>query len=389
MKKFIALYDIHCGYELRLIQGRRVKTETHSPSALAAVLDFARDFGPDTIILGGDQLDIASISDHNNGKPRLVEGLRLTDDYDALNNLVIKPLGETWADKSTKIWLTGNHENRVRRYLDAHPGSEGLIEPEGYLRLRERGWHLQEEEVPYAIGKLNFVHGHAAFPRGGCADAAKKLVSRYRKSVVCGHLHTYSVATDVTPADASDYHTGTICPALGVVNPGYRLNAPGNENLGFAWGYVLDDGNFTLYISLLADGKFTANGKTYGGEASPKPSPSALYQMTQQRDQEKFSRYLQELSDARQNIYNQQMQVQQQFYTDGAKVPDVVIRKHERELALRKNQDVEAARAAFEAVAPRPPSISYLMVKLSWGHGRAKRAFETLLEKGYITASLQ
>lgn len=263
MKKYVAFYDCHFGYELRKSGDRRVRRALHCTPAINAALEFTRDFKPDVFILGGDQLDFGAISFHNHGKPRLVEGLRITDDYKAIEEGLLKPLDALkipW-----KVWLTGNHENRIHRYLDANPEAEGLIEPDTALRLNARGWFLQPEEVPYKLGKIHFVHGHACFPRGGCKDPAMKLVSHYRRNVRCGHLHRYDVATDITPADRRDYHTGIVVPALCRANPGYNGNASDNFQQGFIWGYVMDNGDFTDYVSVINGGRFIALGKEYRG----------------------------------------------------------------------------------------------------------------------------
>ena len=263
MTKYVALYDMHFGYEIRTVDGKKKKSPTHSLASVKAVFNFMEDFKPDTVILGGDQVEFGAISHHNNGKPRLVEGLRLTDDMDLLNTHVLTPL-EFIESIKKKVWLTGNHENRVERYLNEHPGAEGIIEPENYLSLKKRGWIIQPEEVPYQIGKLNFVHGHSIFANGSGPNPAKKLAYHYRRNIIAGHLHTHEVATDITPADREDFHCAVISPALCVASPEYMKNRPSNFQRGFVYGYVRQDGNFNNYIAILTNNKFTVNGTTYG-----------------------------------------------------------------------------------------------------------------------------
>lgn len=288
LRRGIAIYDAHVGYEIKVVDGKSLKVPTHSEAALTAIMQFARDFlkSGDTFLAGGDQLDIASISEHNRGKPRLVEGLRLTDEYDELNRLILKDLDQFWAEGIKKVWITGNHENRVRRYLEANPGVTGLVEPEVYLSLAQRGWILQPEEVPYQDGKLGHTHGHGIFPRGKCKDPAAKLVYHYRRSMVCGHVHGGYLSPDVTPADAKDFHVGVISPAAGQVNPGYRLNAPANYNRGFVYWYVRPDDSFNVYIVQMVDDVFTVEGKTYGA-AEPPESPEYREYLRQNRKEVK------------------------------------------------------------------------------------------------------
>lgn len=262
LKSYVAFFDCHFGYEQRITpSGRRSKRATHCLPAINAAMKFVKDFRPDYFILGGDQLDLGAISFHNHGKPRQVEDMRITDDYDALDKHLLRDLDTIGIEN--KIWITGNHENRVWRYLDANPASEGLIEPDSYLRLTARGWHIQPEEVPYKIGKVHFVHGHACFPRGGCKDPAAKLANFYRRNVRCGHLHTFASATDITPSDRRDFHSAIVCPAMCRVNPGYNNNASDNFQQGFLYGYVTASGDYNDFVVIIHGGRFIVNGKEY------------------------------------------------------------------------------------------------------------------------------
>lgn len=263
MRKFVAFFDLHCGYEMRDFAGKRKKSPTHCVPAIKAALKFVEDFKPDTLLLVGDQLEVGSISRHNQGKPRLVEGMRLTDDMDALNKYILSPT-DNMPFLKKRLWFKGNHENRVDRYLDENPSCENLIEPEVYLNLAKRGWTLVDEEVPYAIGKLHFVHGHSLFVNGGGTNPAAKLAYYYRRNIRAGHLHTYAVATDVTPADRHDYHTAIIVPAMSAATPDYMKNRPSNFQQGFLYGYVKPN-YFNDYVINIHNGRFIAEGREYDG----------------------------------------------------------------------------------------------------------------------------
>ena len=53
MEKFVALFDLHWGWER--VNGH--KKPLHDAKALAVALKFIADYKPDHIILGGDILD--------------------------------------------------------------------------------------------------------------------------------------------------------------------------------------------------------------------------------------------------------------------------------------------------------------------------------------------
>lgn len=116
--RFLALYDIHVGREYKRsakIWPKRLELRnTHDLKALKIAREFAADFQPHVVLLGGDQLNCGPISHWNRGKPRLTEGFRLREEMDILNNEVLQPLEaivkKTNKEKQRLIWLQGNHE---------------------------------------------------------------------------------------------------------------------------------------------------------------------------------------------------------------------------------------------------------------------------------------
>lgn len=261
-KKFVALFDMHIGWEWQLIGGKRVERPTHNAAAIKATLDFVQDFVPDVVILGGDQINCGPVSRWNKGKPRLVEGFRLKDELDAFGDLVLSRVDEI----KTKIWMDGNHEAWVHLLVDETPGVEGMIEPAEYLRLRDCGWQLRSQGEMYNLGKLYFVHGDVVLQSRQYRNPAQTLVAAYNRNIRAGHVHTYASYTQVTPIDRQDYHTGVIVPALSARAPYYTKFNPSNFMNGFLYGYVWPDGGFTDYVVVINKNVFTVNGKKYGGK---------------------------------------------------------------------------------------------------------------------------
>lgn len=260
--KFIALFDIHCGWEKQNIRGKTVTRPTHNKEAIKAAILFAKDFTPDVLVLGGDQVNCGPISHWHHGRPILTEGLRLKDEYELLDELILSPLQSV----KRKIWHTGNHEAWLTQHIEANPGLEGMIEPENYLRLVSRGYELYSQGEISKIGKLHFVHGDVALRRGGGVNPARKIVLLYRRNIRAGHIHTHSVATETTAIDSQDFHTGVIVPSLSTRNPTYNKSAPNNSMCGFNFGYVYPDGNFSDYVPIINNGVVTINGKKYDGK---------------------------------------------------------------------------------------------------------------------------
>jgi len=169
----LILPDIHLPYE--------------DKRSVGAVLNYAATKHWDECVQLGDFVDMNSVSSHNKGKPLLVEGERLADDYEYANEF-LDCLTQAVRAKNPKCKITllkGNHEYRVDRYVEEHPALEGMIETKVGLRLKERGIQ-QINCYPggelYKIGKLTFTHGY------WCNEHhAKKHADYYGCSIVYGH----------------------------------------------------------------------------------------------------------------------------------------------------------------------------------------------------------
>lgn len=262
--KFVALYDIHVGKERAAVGGRMITRPTYNLPAINAVMKFAtKHFRPDVWVLGGDQLNCGPVSHWNKGRPRLVEGFRLKDEYDKLDSLVIKPIEASGAAR--KIWLDGNHEVWIQQELNSNPALEGLVEPQNYLRLREKGWELHSQGEVAKVGKLNFVHGDVVLQRGGYANPAARLLQYYRRNIRAGHIHTLSAATEISAVDQKDFHTAIVVPSLSSRNPEFIKNSPNHFINGFLVGYVNKDGSFSDFPVIVNQGRFVWDGKVFDG----------------------------------------------------------------------------------------------------------------------------
>lgn len=262
-QKVLGLWDIHIGHEKTQSGGKWVLQKTWNPKAVTAVINFAKDWGPDVLVLGGDQLNAGSISHWNHGKPIMSEGLRLKDEMDTLDETVLTPLEATKSVKR-KIWHTGNHEQWIADFIAGNPAIEGLVEPEVYLRLEERGYETYSQGEISKLGKINYVHGDAVLGRGTTVNPAKTLVNAYRRNIRAGHIHTYSAAIEQTAVDARDYHSGIIVPSLSIKNPYFVKGRPNCYMQGFYWGYVWPDGEFTDQVTIINNNQFTVGGRRYG-----------------------------------------------------------------------------------------------------------------------------
>lgn len=253
-KRFIALYDIHWGYERR---AGKLKP-FHNARAIDAVLDFASDFKPDVVILGGDIIDCGAVSHHNAHVRRPVEGLRLLQDAAELRANVLAPLEEITHGGDLR-YIIGNHEDWLSDIVDQTPALEGIIGVEQLLKLDK--WKVIPQGGVTRVGKLWFMHGDTV---RSSVNPAKYAVETYERSIRFGHHHTYAVYTKTNAIDVTDARTGIAVPCLCNKNPRYLEGKPSRWLTGFNYGFLEPNGGFNDYVPIITDGKFTAEGKRYG-----------------------------------------------------------------------------------------------------------------------------
>lgn len=257
MEKFVALYDLHWGYERR---GGH-KTPLHDTKALNAALAYIQDFKPDHIILGGDILDCGSISHHNHGKPGAVEGFRLLGDAKELRKALIDPIEKLKAKSLT--YIVGNHEDWLTDLAEKIPAIEDIVDIKAVLGLTDK-WKVVPSGETHRLGKLIFMHGDQV--KGG-EHSAKWATVAFESNVRFGHHHTFQVYTKTSAIDTNG-HTGIAVPCLCKKNPRYGGGAPNRWMQGFLWGYVnVPNGIFSDFVSVIINGSTIINGKEYRGTA--------------------------------------------------------------------------------------------------------------------------
>jgi predicted phosphodiesterase len=252
--KYVALYDVHYGYERK----NRHKVPLHDARALQLALKFIDDFKPDVIILGGDILDCGAISHHNTKKPGRTDGLRLLADARECRTHLLKPLEDSGAKKL--IYITGNHEDWLNDVVDEMPGLDGLLDLKPLLELTDPRWQVIGQGGHVNLGKLTFIHGDQL---SGGDHVAKAAVTAYERNIRFGHHHTYQVYTKTSALDIKEGRTGIAIPCLCSKDPKYGEGKANRWVQGFNYGYVFQDGAFADYTPLIINGRMVANGTVY------------------------------------------------------------------------------------------------------------------------------
>jgi len=237
MKTGIAVGDIHYPYE--------------NKKAIKILFDIAKDVDPDYFIGIGDFLDMNMISVYSNNKPRRIENQTLHKDYEGFQKNILDPLENILKPDCKKVFIYGNHEDRINNYLDYYPTVRGVIEPENNLELSD--WKIIPYRQHYKLGNTIFTHGiyHNQFH-------AKKHLDTYGCNIIYGHLHTHQVYTRQTPVD-NDPITSMSLPCMCNLNPHYAKDLPNKWENGFLVFYK--DGKYQYNNVISIKGK--SQPKTY------------------------------------------------------------------------------------------------------------------------------
>ncbi len=240
MKKILALFDSHIPH--------------HIP--LGPVFEFARDFKPDILVLGGDMHDFGSVSHWVSDQSRHLDGGILLENYEELRRILLDPLRSIVGKKCEKIYLEGNHENWIATVTMQMPNLRG------YVELRKnipKDYRVVPMNKPYRPNSnLAFIHGTYSN-----MYHARKTVENYMTSVIYGHLHTFQTFTKVSPVDNKNFYTAMAIGSLCTLNPAYMKNRPSAWINGLAYGWLGDHNTFSIVPVVIVRNSFWAEGKHY------------------------------------------------------------------------------------------------------------------------------
>lgn len=244
----------------------------HDRKALDGILKFAAEESWDEIIQLGDFLDMESVSSHAKGKPRQIEGQRISEDY-AFGRKVLAMMTDGATAKNSKckkILLEGNHEFRIEKFLDEHPYMEGMVEVAKGLELAESGWQwvrAHRDGQLHRVGQSYYCHGLYTNQHH-----AKKHAEAFGVPWLF-YGHTHCLQTFSTKRfGAENAIRATSCGKLCDNNPKYMHGRPHNWTTSFTVNLVDTQGRVTSTQVEIADGRFVApNGKVYGGASTHGP----------------------------------------------------------------------------------------------------------------------
>ena len=232
----------------------------HDRKVWATTKEMIKDLKPQEVILLGDFLEMASVSQHGGAELE-----KLTEDFTA-GKAALKELREIAGEGCRITYLEGNHESRLTRFLMSKaPSLRDSLSYEVGLELRALNveW-VPEHKQPITRGDLDLTHGHqdlrerpSKYHSGKMAD----VYGRPNRSVLYGHTHKPQVFTKPTVGG----HATAIGMGCGrTLAPGWLHGAQAGWVHQIAVVYVTGAGRSHVYPITFVHGQTVWNGKFYG-----------------------------------------------------------------------------------------------------------------------------
>lgn len=219
------------------------------------MLKAAKEFRPDTVVVLGDFADFYAVSAHSKDPTR-------QNDLEWEVNEVNKAIDQLDSLKAKeKIYVAGNHENRLERYLqDKAPELFNTVRISRLLKLSERGWRYIPYKHDFRLGKLYITHD--------CGSAGRNALFRsadtYHHNVVIGHTHRLQFLVEGNAL--GETHVAASFGWLGDAKSAdymHRIKANRDWANGFGIGYMTNNGTVYLQPIPIVNGTCLVEGKLY------------------------------------------------------------------------------------------------------------------------------
>jgi len=234
----------------------------HHEKAVEHVVECVGDLDPDVLVLGGDVIDCHMVSRFTD-KPN---AMSIREEIDLAHDVVFDPLEEAVGEECPRLFLEGNHEERIARHRHENQAFHDYqpMYVENMLDLDERGWQHKTYMDVVDIDGVQYVHGdiarkHAAYSaKGACLDLGLQRA-------VIGHSHKLGLWSHEATAQKW-------CAEAGGLFDREKADYVDNPNWQNGFVVVRSDGSFadpTLVRIDPEDGSFWCGGKKYyelGGE---------------------------------------------------------------------------------------------------------------------------
>ena len=243
-----------------------IQAPKHDETAVSTAVSIVKGEKPDILIYMGDFIANDSVARFS---PKQIQDTILTADIEiASANSILDRFDHVTPKKCKKIFLEGNHEERLEAYIAQHawklgPNFKG-INIRDQLRCKERGYvYISKGEQPYKPckkSKISFLHGEYVRKHH-----ARLHSDNYRRSLIYGHTHDVQCVTE--PHIKGEFpgvvmSIGCLCD----YNQSYNKGKVSRWQHCVGMVYLNEKtGRFQAFPHRIIDGWTIVNGREYNG----------------------------------------------------------------------------------------------------------------------------
>jgi predicted phosphodiesterase len=228
--------------------------------AVNSYLKFLNYYQPDVHIIMGDFVDCEGLS---HWPQQDLEPRRIVPEMKEARQL-LQQLVTATEKCSTRIFITGNHENWIDQSLARMPELfEGLEDLGLEINLKKL---LNLEKLGYEVFSLNELVqiGHAYFTHGIYTSGthSKKHLDVFKTNIFYGHMHdtqSFNQTSVAGPMDAQSL--GCLCR----LDAKFLKGRPNNWSHAHGIFEFFPDGTFTYIVPKIINGKMSYNGIVFDG----------------------------------------------------------------------------------------------------------------------------
>jgi hypothetical protein len=202
---------------------------------------------PDVVIHLGDHWDMHSLSKYDEGK-RASEGARYNADIEAgiegmdLLTSAIAKAGRGY--KPRKIFLLGNHEQRIERHVETYPILEGKLSYEDF-KLKQFGWEVHDYLKIVCVNGVHYSHYfHPTNSQNAYGGKCPQMLNNIGFSFTQGHRPGLDVA--MKPLANGKVIRGLVAGSFYQHDEIYKGHQGNHHWRGCIMKHEVKDGNYGL-----------------------------------------------------------------------------------------------------------------------------------------------
>jgi predicted phosphodiesterase len=230
----------------------------YNQSIVKGIIDLMKAYQYDGIVIAGDFLDMAALSEYEKGKVSHTN-VTLREEYDSGNEL-LDIFDELLPEDALRVYLYGNHEDRYWRWrADVNNSKLGdVLNPTDELNLKKRGYIVKDNYKSdyYKLGSLQIMHGEYYN-----IHTAKKHLDEFRRNVLFFHTHRVQMYRE---GDFCAWNCGMLAnidaPCFDYAKRGMRMKWANSFAIVHTNG---DNHHFVEQINCVGN-QFVYNGVKYG-----------------------------------------------------------------------------------------------------------------------------